>query len=172
MCYIAEREKYYLFVDECGDPFLNNVNKDFPVFTLCGIIVSESQLDALEQMLGSLKKHFWGERQIILHSRDIRKHQRGFEILLNPEVKKDFYERLNAIVGKEGAFTIVSCSILKHPFIEENGREEDVYGIALSRLIERSIFFLDELADKKATDLSIIYGDEREERRWEPNLLL
>lgn len=153
---MAEKEKYYLFVDECGDPFLNKVNEDFPIFTLCGIIVSKLQLEALETKVADLKSHFWGEKEIILHSRDIRKHQRGFEILLDPEVKRDFYQRVNAIIGEEGTFTIVCCSILKLPFIEKNGKDEDIYGIALSRLVERSVFFLDELGQDNGTDLNII----------------
>jgi hypothetical protein len=153
---MAEKEKYYLFVDECGDPFLDNVNEDFPIFTLCGIIMSKPQLEVLESRLADLKSLFWGDKEIILHSRDIRKHQRGFEILLDPEIKRDFYERVNAIIGEHGAFTIVCCSILKLPFIEKNGKEKDIYGIALSRLIERSVFFLDELEKEEGTDLNII----------------
>ena len=153
---MVEKEKYYMFVDECGDSFLDNIDEDFPIFTLCGIIVSRTQLKALEKKVTELKAHFWGDREIILHSRDIRKHQRGFEILLDPEVKRDFYERVNAIMGEEGAFTIVSCSILKIPFVERNGRDGDVYGLALSRLIERGIFYLDEIGNEDGSDLTVI----------------
>lgn len=153
---MEEKEKYYMFVDECGDPVLKNINEDFPVFTLCGIIVSKPQLKSLEKKIAELKKHFWGEKEIILHSRDVRKHQRGFEVLLNTDVKRDFYERINAIIGDDGAFTIVSCSILKFPYIERNGRNGDIYGLALSRLIERSIFYLDEIGNKVGSDLNII----------------
>lgn len=153
---MAEKEKYYMFVDECGDSFLNNIDEGFPVFTLCGIIVSKPQLRALENKITQLKAHFWGDKEIILHSRDIRKHQRGFEILLDPDVKRDFYERVNSIIGEKGAFTIVSCSILKLPFAERNGKDSDVYGLALSRLIERSIFYLDEIGNENGSNLTVI----------------
>ena len=36
-----KKEKYYLYVDECGDQNLANFDTNFPIFTLCGIIVSE-----------------------------------------------------------------------------------------------------------------------------------
>jgi len=153
---MAEKEKYYLFVDECGDSFLNRVNEDFPIFTLCGIIVSKPQLEALDAKISDLKSHFWKDKEIILHSRDIRKHQRGFEILLDPLIKRDFIERINGVIGQEGAFTIVSCSILKYPFIQQYGIDKDIYGIALSRLIERSIFYLDEKENEIGSDLTII----------------
>lgn len=148
--------KYYMFVDECGDSLLERVNEDFPVFTLCGVIMSKPQLEALETKVANLKTRFWGNKEIILHSRDIRKHQRGFEILLDPVVKHDFYECVNSILGEDGAYTIVSCSVLKLPYIERNGRDENIYGLALSRLIERCIFYLDEKVNEDGSDLSII----------------
>lgn len=153
---MSVKQKYYMFVDECGDQFLNILNDDFPILTLCGIIASKSQLEALEKKIANLKTCFWGDKEIILHSRDIRKHQRGFEILLDPDIKRDFYERINAILGENGAYTIVSCSILKQPFIKKNGKDIDIYGLALSRLIERSIFYLDEIGNKEGSDLNVI----------------
>lgn len=150
------KDKYYMFVDECGDPNLITLDENFPIFTLCGIIVSKPQLASLEKKVVDLKHHFWGEKEIILHSRDIRKHQRGFEILLDPVVKRDFYERVNSIMGEKGAFTIVSCSVLKLPYVERIGSEGDIYGLALSRLIERSIFYLDEIGNEDGSNLNII----------------
>ena len=55
-----EREKYYLYIDECGDQNLSNFDANFPIFTLCGIIVSESMRDKLDSQILELKKTFWG----------------------------------------------------------------------------------------------------------------
>ena len=66
------KSKYYLFIDECGDQCLSNFDPNFPVFTLCGIIVSEDKMHRLNSQIEELKKDFWGEKKIILHSRDIR----------------------------------------------------------------------------------------------------
>ena len=71
------KEKYYLFLDECGDQNIANFDPSFPIFTLCGIIVSEEQLQILSTQISELKRDFWGDRKIILHSRDIRKCQNG-----------------------------------------------------------------------------------------------
>ena len=35
--------KYYLYIDECGDNNLRNFDEQFPIFTLCGIVVSEDK---------------------------------------------------------------------------------------------------------------------------------
>lgn len=41
------KSKYYLFIDECGDHNLAKYDPGFPVFTLCGILVSRQDLNAL-----------------------------------------------------------------------------------------------------------------------------
>ena len=139
------QKQYYLFIDECGDQNLSSFDPSFPIFTLCGIIVSQEQLDIITDKITALKKEFWGDRKIILHSRDIRKCQNGFEVLFNLEAKQRFYEKINSILG-EKVYVIVCCSILKEPYIRQYGRLNDVYGQSLSYIMERTVFYLDSLA--------------------------
>ena len=136
--------KYYLFLDECGDQNLTSFDPSFPIFTLCGIIVSQEQLDIITNKINALKKEFWGEKKVILHSRDIRKCQNGFEIFFDLDVKRRFYEKINEIL-KEKIYVIVCCSILKEPYIRQYGRLNDVYGQSLSYIMERTVFYLDSL---------------------------
>lgn len=149
-----EKEKYYLFVDECGDQNLSNYDALFPIFTLCGVIVSEQAKNLLDQKICDLKRDFWGNRKIILHSRDIRKCQNGFEILFDLEVKKRFYDKINEILGQEDLYKVICCSILKKPYIRQYGKLNDVYAQSMSFLIERSIFYIESL--NRPIDLNII----------------
>lgn len=55
--------KYYLFLDECGDQNLANFDPSFPIFTLCGIIVSQEQLESLTDQIQSVKSKYWGEKK-------------------------------------------------------------------------------------------------------------
>lgn len=135
-------EKYYLFLDECGDQNLANFDPSFPIFTLCGIVLSEEQLQILSLQINDLKKDFWGDKKIILHSRDIRKCQNGFELFFNLETKQSFYERINEILGQD-IYTIICCAILKEPYIRQYGKLNDVYGQSLSFIMERTVFYLD-----------------------------
>lgn len=135
-------EKYYLFLDECGDQNLANFDPSFPIFTLCGIILSEEQLQILSTQVNDLKRDFWGERKIILHSRDIRKCQNGFEIFFDLDTKQAFYTRINKILGQD-IYTIICCAILKEPYIRQYGKLNDVYGQSLSFIMERTVFYLD-----------------------------
>lgn len=135
-------ERYYLFLDECGDQNLANFDPSFPIFTLCGIVLSEEQLQILSTQVNDLKRDFWGERKIILHSRDIRKCQNGFEIFFDLDTKQAFYTRINKILGQD-IYTIICCAILKEPYIRQYGKLNDVYGQSLSFIMERTVFYLD-----------------------------
>jgi len=136
--------KYYLFLDECDDQNLSNYNPDFPIFTLCSVIVSESDYTVISNKIVGVKRTLWLDKKIIFHSRDIRKCQKGFEVLFDLKLKKQFYESINSILG-ESNYTIVCCSILKEPYIRKYGKLSDVYAISLSFIIERTVFLLDSI---------------------------
>ena len=141
--------KYYLFLDECGDQNLANFDPSFPVFTLCGILVAANKYNIVENKVIEMKRKYWKDKKIILHSGNIRKCEKGFEILFDIDIKKSFYEDINSIM-RDSSYTIVSCSIMKEPYIRKYGRLGDVYGLSLSYIIERVIFFLDSPERKDA----------------------
>lgn len=163
------KEIYKLFIDECGDQNLSNFDPSFPIFTLCGVIVSQDQLKALNEKVNELKQHFWGEKKIILHSRDIRKCQKGFEILFDLDVKKDFYQQINDILICEDLYKIVACSIRKEPYIRQYGRFNDVYAQSLSFVLERAIFYLESLHSSDDTLLDVVV--EMRGKKEDANLL-
>ncbi|MCX6133366.1 MAG: DUF3800 domain-containing protein [Ignavibacteriales bacterium] len=135
----------FLFLDESGDHGLVNVDPQFPVFVLCGILVSDTAYEAIDRDVRELKKKFWGEKKVILHSRDIRKCENEFQILFDGDLKKAFYTEINKLVS-ESAYTIIASAINKENHIKQYGKlASDVYEISLSFIIERSVFFLDDL---------------------------
>ena len=159
---------YYLYIDECGDQNLETFSPTFPIFTLCGILVRADKVALLEEQVKNIKQEFWGNRQIILHSRDIRKCQNGFEVLFNLDVKRQFYEAVNALLGQSDLYTIVSCSILKEPYIRQFGKFHDVYGQSLSFVLERAIFYVDNQCPKGDGRIAAIV--ERRGKREDRNL--
>ena len=135
-------DNYVLYLDECGDQNLSSFDPQFPIFTLCGVVVSEEQDKLLADRINSLKMDIWNNTNIILHSRDIRKCQNGFEVLFDLEVKKRFIESVNDILGDD-IYIIICCAILKEPYIRQYGKLNDVYGLSLSYIMERVVFYLD-----------------------------
>ncbi len=129
--------------------------------------MSQDQLDTITVDVEKMKNKYWGNNKIILHSRDIRKHQNGFEKLFDVDIKQEFYATINNILG-QNIYTIICCAILKEPFIRQFGKMNDIYALSLSFMIERTVFYLDEVLDKDI-DLHVII--ERRGKREDKNLL-
>lgn len=138
-------ERYYLFLDESGDHGLTQINPQSSVFLLCGILFREDSYEMFRQRINDIKKYFWNTIEVIFHSRDIRKCDKEFSILLDYNTKSEFYQMLNDCIGKSGYSVFVSA-IRKDEYIKRFGKlSNDVYELSLSFIIERVIFKLDEI---------------------------
>src|SRR3989338_11639424 len=96
----SQNKKYQFFLDETGDHGLGFVDENFPIFLLAGCLFEESAYINASAAINGLKREFFNTTEVILHSRDIRKCDGAFQILFNLELKKKFYERLNAIISE------------------------------------------------------------------------
>lgn len=126
--------KYYLFIDECGDHNLAKYDPGFPVFTLCGILVSRQNLNGLNNAFEELKMDVFGSKDIVIHSVDIRKWRGPFSVLSDEVLRRRFFEGIESILKQNDAYVIVSCTILKEQLNKfcVRGEEDDVYGLSLS----------------------------------------
>lgn len=133
---------YILFIDESGDHGLKKVDPQFPVFTLCGILIKEEDYDNIKSGLNQIKDFFWKDKKVILHSRDIRKCEKEFVVLFDLEVKKLFYEKLNAFL-QESKYSAFISTIKKEDYINKFGKITDsVYEISVSSVVDETIKFL------------------------------
>lgn len=156
---------YCLYLDESGNHGLTEINPQSPIFLLCGILISGANYIEFREDLNKIKRHFWGDKSVIFHSRDIRKCQKEFQILLDYEVKVEFYRQLNACIAK-AKYTIITSVINKDNYIKRYGTlSNDVYELCLSFIIERSIFYLDDIYRKnKSVDIIIEKRGKKEDR--------
>jgi hypothetical protein len=161
-------KKYYLFIDESGDHGLVNLDPDFPVFLLCGIILSDENYQKTRDSINTLKRKFWNNKEVILHSRDIRKCNKEFQILFDDEVKKQFYLGLNEII-QDSKYRIIASAIDKQKYIKTYGKlSNDVYELSLSFIIERAIFCLDEVNNsEKQLEIVIEKRGKKEDKKLE-----
>jgi len=146
--------KYYLFIDESGDHGLGNIDSNFPVFVLCGIVISEVDYENLRINFNKIKKVFWNNINVVFHSRDIRKCNNEFAILFDIDVKRNFYNSINDAIYNN-KYCIIASVINKIEHIKKYGKlANDVYEIALSFIVERAIFYLDDRNEKdKSLDI-------------------
>jgi hypothetical protein len=138
-------EPYTLYIDESGDSNLLVINTDFPLFVLCGVLVSRSEYQAMRQALNELKIDFCDGKHVILHSRDIRKQTGAFTWLQVPQRRQAFYTAINAVVQAQ-PYQIVAVAVRKAVYVEQFGRTlADAYALALSALLENAVLLLSQI---------------------------
>jgi len=157
--------KYYYFIDETGDHSLGFIDKNFPIFLLCGILLSEkSYRDAIDQ-INKLKLSFFGSTEVILHSRDIRKCNGAFQKLFDLGLKERFYTEINAIMGNLD-YKILASSIDKEAFIKRYGKgSRNPYLISTSFVMERLIFLTDQYSSVDEIEVFIECRGKKEDRQ-------
>lgn len=143
-----------MFLDESGDHGLNKIDLSFPAFILCGILMKKVDYDLLNAEFDGIKNRFWKSRNVIFHSRDIRKWQKEFSILIDPTIRQEFYEALEQCTVQSN-YVIIASAIRKIDFIQKYGVLSDVYAVSLSFVIERVIFYLDQQPDSAGLNIII-----------------
>jgi len=130
--------EYIMFLDESGDHNLANIDPGFPVFCLTGCIFEHDYYHQfVRQKVDDFKQHWFGTTEVILLSRDIRKHQGAFTFLGNESRREEFYNALNGLLSGL-AFTIVAVVILKRTHLQEyGGRARHPYHLSLAFIMER-----------------------------------
>lgn len=157
--------KYYLFLDESGDHGLAKFDPDFPVFLLCGVLVKEDDYEKIRLAFNKLKQSIWGNKEVIFHSRDIRKCEKEFQKLFDLELKKYFYEELNKIVANS-PYNIIASAIQKEAFIQKFGKlHDDIYEIALSFVIEQAIVVLQNINPQSQLSIIIEKRGKKEDKQ-------
>ena len=145
---------HYLYLDETGDHGLSFIDHNFPIFLLCGCLFSQIEIENMEKKVNLFKQKYFNTSNVILHSREIRKCEGLFQILFDLNLKAKFYEDMNLII-KNSKFKIIGVGINKEEYIKRYGKSaKDPYALSLSFIIERLIFYLDEL--NKEAEVEII----------------
>jgi hypothetical protein len=151
-------ERYLVFIDETGDPFMHRDVKKydhptvFPVMTVTALIVSSKVYqDVLVPSVDEIKQLFWNARDIHLHSNEIRRKDGIFKILLNPDNYRVFKEKMLNTLEKSSAI-LISSSINKmkllktaEKFKADSGQEYnpgDLYMKNIDWVFERIGHFL------------------------------
>ncbi len=145
---------YYLYLDETGDHGLSFIDHNYPIFLLCGCLFNQIEMENMEKKVNLFKQKYFSTSNVILHSREIRKCEGSFQILFDLNLKAKFYEDMNLII-KNSKFKIIGVGINKEEYIKRYGKSaKDPYALSLSFIIERLIFYLDEL--NKEAEVEII----------------
>ena len=129
---------FVMFLDESGDHNLRRIDRNFPVFCLMGCVFERYYYrDVVRPTIDAFKLLFRGRTDVILHSREIRKHQGAFSFLGDESTRSEFYDALNELI-RSLRFTVLSAVILKLDHLSEYGlRARHPYHLALEFILER-----------------------------------
>ena len=141
---------YYLFLDESGHHGLKTINQEFPILLLCGCIIEKNYYhNVFTKSIEGLKVKYFRNKNIILHSRDIRKWQNFFKVLGDPKIRSDFYNDLDKLISITD-FNIISSAVLKDKLINLYGPQaNNPYDLSLTFILERTTFLTDKLKSGK-----------------------
>jgi hypothetical protein len=127
-----------LYLDESGDHNLSVIDPQYPLFVLGGIIVDQHYAEGeLERGVRAFKRELFGREDIILHTADITRNRLGFERMIEPEFREQFYQKLNALMRRL-QYQVVACVIRKDEHLRAYGVAAlDPYLMSLDVLVER-----------------------------------
>jgi len=150
----TKNKLYLLFLDESGHHGLRKINQEYPIFLLACCIFEENYFkNIFTKKVEELKIKHFGIKDIILHSRDIRKWQKEFKCLGDLNKRLAFYKDLDNLI-KNSEFSIIASAINKNKLIQQYGpRADNPYDISLSFILERSVFYTDNI---KCSHIGII----------------
>jgi hypothetical protein len=138
----------HLYLDESGDHSLRVIDPQYPVFVLGGVIVESGC--AAEEMAAALrlfKTDVFGRADVALHTADIVRQRGPYSILVEPERRRLFHERLNSLMRRLD-YSVIACAIRKDAHVEAYGDAAiDPYALSLNVLVERICFALTDVGD-------------------------
>lgn len=134
---------YHLFIDESGDHGLKNIDPHFPVLVISATLIEEAEYVKACAKLEALKIKYFGTKEVVMHSRDIRKCDGVFSILFDLDIKQNFYKDLERFLS-EAKYKIVASAIMKEKHIAAYGKlADDPYELGLTFVLERCLFETD-----------------------------
>ncbi|MDD3182743.1 MAG: DUF3800 domain-containing protein [Alphaproteobacteria bacterium] len=136
--------RFIAFFDECGDHSLVKVDRDFPLFLLCTVVVErETYAKQIVPAVADLKMRYFAHEGINLHSRDIRKAEGPYTILQNATIRERFLGDLSSLIAAM-PFTLFTTAIKKIPYAARYGDgARNPYDVALEYSFERVLHFME-----------------------------
>lgn len=131
-----------MFLDESGDHNLKEIDNQYPIFVLAGVIVDfDDYNDKFRSKINELKIKYFGVENIILRSYDIRKQKGQFSSLVDLKKRNQFYEDINSLI-KELDFKIIAAGIHKTELKNKYSQPDNPYHLCFRFILERSVMFL------------------------------
>ncbi|MEZ5357361.1 MAG: DUF3800 domain-containing protein [Candidatus Zixiibacteriota bacterium] len=156
--------RYYFFIDETGNHDLRTIDPEFPIFLLCGVIISEQALIEMEAKISKIKIEYFKSTAVIFHSREIRRCEGVFQVLFDRKIRDEFIKAMNELLA-ESHYCLIGSAIRKEDHIKKYGKgASNPYSLATSFMFERMVFYLDKEDPSATVDIVFEKRGKREDR--------
>ena len=158
------QSRFIAFFDECGDHSLSKIDKDFPLFLLCTVIVErEAYGQKIIPALAAFKLRYFAHEGINLHSREIRKAEGPFGILQNEAVRLRFLSELSTLMAAL-PFKLFITAIHKTAYAKRYGDgAKNPYDLALEYSFERILHFMEEQNESQLPVIAEARGQQEDD---------
>ena len=89
------KKKILIFLDEAGDHSLSQINDDFPIFALAGVVFNPEDYLTSVNRINKFKLKYFSHEGIILHSREISSREGDYTFLNSNKLREKFLEDLS-----------------------------------------------------------------------------
>ena len=127
-----------LYVDESGDHNFVDIDDDYSVFVLGGVIIDDEYAKGpLTNELNEFKYQMFGRTNIVLHTADIVRNRKGFEQMTNGDFREEFYSKLNDLM-RRADYRVLAVTIEKKSYLDSHGVAAlDPYMLGMFVLVEQ-----------------------------------
>ena len=133
---VGPRTSYLLFLDESGTHDLQAVDPAFPVFVLAGLLVGETYYaKTLAPRIKALKQQHFGDKDVILHSKKIRRCEGAFERFRTDVTAREAFHAAIAQVFESSRVRIFAVVIDKIRLRNRFVVPVNPYDVSLSQLL-------------------------------------
>jgi Protein of unknown function (DUF3800) len=128
---------YIVYVDESGDPNLESVFQNYPLFVLAFCIFNkEHYVQFVSPEFQRFKFKWFGHDSVVFHEREIRQQTPPFKFLQNEKRREEFIIELSVLMEKI-EFTVVTGVIDKTALLRRYTKPGNPYQIAMQFCMER-----------------------------------
>lgn len=158
-----------MFLDESGDHSLEKIDQSYPMFVLAGCIFDfDDYFNVAEPAVDKLKQDWFGRKNVILRSYDIRKQKGDFAFLVDKAKREKFYAALAKLL-KQLKFTIIAAAIAKDKFKSRYPEPNNPYYLCFQFILERSAMYLGKTREKMMFKIESreTHNDQKLAKIWE-----
>lgn len=128
---------YVIFADESGDHSLSVINPDYPVFVLAVCLFDRNYYETnVAKWVNQIKVKYFGNTDVILHERDIRKATKDFRILNDLATRTAFCADIDRLM-KQSKFTLIASVIRKRELMDRYVYPDNPYHLSAGFCLER-----------------------------------